>query len=92
MTKCPEERSYHTIIVIMIVLLLSNRGSSDPESSSVDVITSRPSERKADVIFHVFIPSKVWGWTKKSIVCLAFGHIDLGNWKTTPSGDFVNKR
>ena len=50
-----------------------------------------PPSKKIDIIFHVLIPTNIWGWNEKCRVHLRFGHIDLGKWNES-IGDFVLMR
>ncbi len=47
-----------------------------------------PLGETASVVFHVLIPTSIWGWNENCCVFLRFGHSKLGKWKEN-IGDFV---
>lgn len=47
-----------------------------------------PPEKTVSVVFHVLIPTSIWGWNENCRVFLRFGHSKLGKWKKN-IGDFV---
>ncbi len=50
--------------------------------------TTETPKRKINVIFHILIPGKLWGWTEKSRVCLVFRDSGWDN----GVGEFIKKR